>query len=151
MKKSILIGMLLIIVTLLCSCNNSERYHFSHSSTGDVLYVSDSKTGRVYVNYYMKYMRTWDPLKKTWTYDKIKKLNFTKKFTDKSKNQPHLKQDSLPKKVTIKEFGRYLKKKLPERFLNVDALRVGQQVLMNHPEYKKIIKGNIAPLSPMTQ
>ncbi len=71
MRKAILFSVLLIIITLLSSCTNSERYrsctnseryHFSYISSGIV--VSDSKTGKVYLTSPNNHEITWDPIKK---------------------------------------------------------------------------------------
>ncbi len=81
MKKVILFSALLIIITLLGSCNdsgsfnNSERYHLVLSNrSGLLMFVCDSKTGKVY--FYTaaaaNYEETWDPIKKTMTIDSLK-------------------------------------------------------------------------------
>lgn len=146
MKKAVLFSALLTIITLLSSCNNSERYHFSHSSKG-LMFLSDSKTGKVYFTVIgMKYMETWDPIKKTLTMDSLK-IEYqdlaSNNHTPQKQGSPQISQTQLLQLLshyTIQQLGAAAKAKYPDKYGNMSDSVAGEQLINEYPVYKQYLR-----------
>ena len=58
MNKAI-IGFIILTSIVLCGCNNNGRYKLSTAENG--IYLLDSKTGKIWYNYYMSSSREMSP------------------------------------------------------------------------------------------
>jgi len=147
MKKVIFFSALLIIITLLSSCNNSERYHFTIDNRSRYVFVWDSKTGKVYFTTGTKYMRVWDPIKKTLTLDSLKSENqdvasdYQPSDTD-GKGANHATND-ISKKYTIEQLGQLVKKKYPKEYGSMGDSAAGKKLLSVYPVYKQYLKKEV--------
>ncbi len=150
MRKAILFSVLLIIITLLSSCTNSERYHFSYISSGIV--VSDSKTGKVYLTSPNNHEITWDPIKKTLTSDTLKSENQAVASDYKAPQQQESQRDSQTQfqqptqtqsndgSYTIQQLGQLVKAKYPKEYGSMSDSVAGAKLLSKYPQYDFCLK-----------